>query len=417
MVVNRLLKGKGNAGRASKGTRGRNIEAPSEERLERNIKTPRDRDILLGRGRTSWSHSGNQQFRAFVGTYLKRYADATNRAEKTSTVHLIYDEIIKSGGRFLKLDSSTNTWYQVGKSIAREKIAHALRDAIGLRIKLTPPDAEDPKNQKNAAANSTRSTSRKRNSNDANRSQGSQINSQKKEAFPAGTVSTQGILAHKTTKLPPQQYLPTFEGRDAHEVKNINLTLKACPPTMHPNMQLPSAPQSMQVLLANQNTEALDDELSTGFSAMSIESLRSGKSGKSGRSRGREKSAVFELSDEFRTFRSGSAAYSSEGRSQIRQQDIPSRTRGDIYETAGDMSVGGDSLEWIRGNCIGEGMSEIGSLDDFSLTSNRTGHSRNSNKYHGASVGEMESISKGSSEKSTETEIEWRRTLKALRGV
>lgn len=114
--------------------------AEADLHLERNIETPGERDILLGRGRTSWSHSGNQQFRTFVGMYLKKYTESKSRADKTKTVHLIYEEIIEAGGRFLKLDTGTGTWYQVGRSVAREKIAHTLRDAIGLRIKLTVPD-------------------------------------------------------------------------------------------------------------------------------------------------------------------------------------------------------------------------------------------------------------------------------------
>jgi hypothetical protein len=117
-----------------------NSSVTDEQNLERNIELPGERDILLGRGRTSWSHTGNQQFRSFVGLYLKRYTDCKSRVDKTKTVHLIYDEIIHAGGRFLKLDTGTGTWYQVGKSVAREKIAHTLRDAIGLRIKLTAPE-------------------------------------------------------------------------------------------------------------------------------------------------------------------------------------------------------------------------------------------------------------------------------------
>jgi len=105
------------------------------------IETPEEFDILLGRGRTSWGHVGNKRFRAFVGLHLKQYMETSSRTEKSKIVHTIYDDIMKAGGRFLKNDPNTGLWHPVERKMAREKIAHALRDAVGMRIKLTDTSA------------------------------------------------------------------------------------------------------------------------------------------------------------------------------------------------------------------------------------------------------------------------------------
>ena len=99
------------------------------------VVNPEDFDILLGRGRTSWGHVGNKRFRSFVGVHLKQYQGTNSRTEKSKTVDAIYDDIMKVGGRFLRQDTATGLWHPVERKMAREKIAHALRDAVNQRIK------------------------------------------------------------------------------------------------------------------------------------------------------------------------------------------------------------------------------------------------------------------------------------------
>lgn len=100
------------------------------------IDTPQDFDILLGRGKTSFNHVGNRRFRVFIGLHLRRYMDASSRMEKTLVVNGVVEAIQEAGGRFLKQDSKTEKWFQVTPKMAREKVGHALRDAVGMRLKL-----------------------------------------------------------------------------------------------------------------------------------------------------------------------------------------------------------------------------------------------------------------------------------------
>ena len=107
------------------------------------IDVPLDSDILLGRTKNSWNHIGNKKFRAFVGLHLKRYMEAATRLEKTLVVNDITERVQEAGGRFLKLGKD-GRWAVVTQKTAREKVGHALRDAVGLRVKLSEATSPSP---------------------------------------------------------------------------------------------------------------------------------------------------------------------------------------------------------------------------------------------------------------------------------
>lgn len=118
----------------------------SRETSKKNItvvEEPLDYDILLGRGKTSFNHKGNHWFRVFIGLHLRQYMDAKSRMEKTLVVNAVVEAITEAGGRFLKQDSKTEKWVTVGPKKAREKVGHALRDAVGMRVKMTTTGRED----------------------------------------------------------------------------------------------------------------------------------------------------------------------------------------------------------------------------------------------------------------------------------
>jgi hypothetical protein len=119
-----------------------------------SIHTPLDSDILLGRSKASWNHVGNRKFRVFVGLHLKRYMEAATRLEKTMVVNAVVESVQQAGGRFLKLNKD-GMWYVVSQKEAREKVGHALRDAVGLRIKLSSTEApvSAPKSAQRRASN------------------------------------------------------------------------------------------------------------------------------------------------------------------------------------------------------------------------------------------------------------------------
>jgi len=119
----------------SKLARGR-TERKGKNDTTQPIDEPMDFDILLGRGKTSFNHVGNRRFRVFIGLHLRRYMDAQSRMEKTLVVNSVVEAIQEAGGRFLKQDAKSKKWFQVNSKMAREKVGHALRDAVGIRMKM-----------------------------------------------------------------------------------------------------------------------------------------------------------------------------------------------------------------------------------------------------------------------------------------
>jgi hypothetical protein len=87
-------------------------------------------DVLLGRGRGTQQHEGNQRFQAIINENKDLYNSFRSRDKKTSTTKDIVNLIKTSGeeiGRFLKFDTNSRGWVEVDDEVARVKVAQALR--------------------------------------------------------------------------------------------------------------------------------------------------------------------------------------------------------------------------------------------------------------------------------------------------
>ena len=135
-----------NSGNATNATAKNRPEPKPYGQSKDPITVPKDFDILLGRGKVAFNHHGNRRFRVFVGMHLRRYRECNSRAEKTFVVNDVTEAIHEAGGRFLKpKDKAETIWLQVSQKIAREKVGHALRDALATRLKMSnPPDPPPP---------------------------------------------------------------------------------------------------------------------------------------------------------------------------------------------------------------------------------------------------------------------------------
>lgn len=68
-----------------------------------------DNDVLLGRGRGSGHHVGNERFRALTRLRKKEYKLCNNNDRKTSIAYELYEEVVDNrGGRFLQLVNDGN---------------------------------------------------------------------------------------------------------------------------------------------------------------------------------------------------------------------------------------------------------------------------------------------------------------------
>eukprot|EP00540_Astrosyne_radiata_P001467 CAMPEP_0116848000 /NCGR_PEP_ID=MMETSP0418-20121206/14745_1 /TAXON_ID=1158023 /ORGANISM="Astrosyne radiata, Strain 13vi08-1A" /LENGTH=313 /DNA_ID=CAMNT_0004479505 /DNA_START=128 /DNA_END=1069 /DNA_ORIENTATION=+ len=88
----------------------------------------REWDVLCGRGGKSNHHPGNKRYRQVVGEMKSKYRAASAKTNKTALSRAIVDYVEGYGGRFLKKDPKTGTYFVLTKSEARKKTSQALRE-------------------------------------------------------------------------------------------------------------------------------------------------------------------------------------------------------------------------------------------------------------------------------------------------
>jgi len=87
-------------------------------------------DVLMGRGGRSNHHEGNNIYRRRVLELQPRYKTLSHK-EKTKCSADVVKWVKEGGGRFLRQDKTREDgrqWYIVPDSIARNKVAQALRE-------------------------------------------------------------------------------------------------------------------------------------------------------------------------------------------------------------------------------------------------------------------------------------------------
>jgi hypothetical protein len=93
-------------------------------------------DVVCGRGKGSYNRPGNKQFRALVHANVEEYQLARSKLDKSMIFSKIVDKVRESG-RFVK-QRKDKTWYEIGDEQAREKVGHALREALHTQEKPQP---------------------------------------------------------------------------------------------------------------------------------------------------------------------------------------------------------------------------------------------------------------------------------------
>ena len=91
--------------------------------------SPCDLDCISGRGRRVYNHIGNARFRIIISMYMDKYRKA-KKVEKARIVFSIITQFRGSGGNFVKKDRETKEWIEISDDEIKNKVSHALRDAI-----------------------------------------------------------------------------------------------------------------------------------------------------------------------------------------------------------------------------------------------------------------------------------------------
>lgn len=101
-------------------------------------------DVLSGRGGETNHHAGNIQYRQLVKMCQPAYI-AAKRRDKPKIAASIVRVVRRLGGRFLKKDTKSLSWKDVGNTKAREKTSQALREGA--------PELRGTQQQKSACSN------------------------------------------------------------------------------------------------------------------------------------------------------------------------------------------------------------------------------------------------------------------------
>lgn len=88
--------------------------------------------VICAKGKAAANHVGNKRFRQIVRFHLQKYSNASSKSDKSRIVSSIVDTIRQASqeGGFVKYDTQTGAWYEVGDHLAREKVGQTLRDAL-----------------------------------------------------------------------------------------------------------------------------------------------------------------------------------------------------------------------------------------------------------------------------------------------
>ena len=100
--------------------------------------TPGPHDVICSRGRKAKQHIGNINFHSLLSQeYANKYANAGSKLSKSLLVSEIIDRVRQSSpdGGFVKQNTKTGQWYEIGDVSAREKVSQWIRDSLSGQYK------------------------------------------------------------------------------------------------------------------------------------------------------------------------------------------------------------------------------------------------------------------------------------------
>lgn len=116
---------------------------PDQFNVEMAGYIPSDHDVICGRGRGNFSHTGNQKLLDIIRERQDDYL-RSNKRGKGALGKQILMEILMNGGRFIKLkDRDRNVWKVLNYKDVNTKIMHCIRDQINFQRKVGSKYSDD----------------------------------------------------------------------------------------------------------------------------------------------------------------------------------------------------------------------------------------------------------------------------------
>jgi hypothetical protein len=88
--------------------------------------TPGDRDVVIGKGKKYFHHSGNAMLRNLVHAMLDEYWEAQTKPDKTCIISEVVEHV-RNIGRFVKRDVASGKWVHAEDLLCREKCSQTFR--------------------------------------------------------------------------------------------------------------------------------------------------------------------------------------------------------------------------------------------------------------------------------------------------
>ncbi|GKY94838.1 hypothetical protein MPSEU_000449000 [Mayamaea pseudoterrestris] len=104
---------------------------PLQRKHASHPREPLPNDVVCGRGKGSYNCPGNRKFRAVVKKYMHQYVTAKTKVDKSTVLQAVLNSFVSAtNGRFVKYDKSLQTYVEIPLHEAREKVGHAMREAL-----------------------------------------------------------------------------------------------------------------------------------------------------------------------------------------------------------------------------------------------------------------------------------------------
>ena len=161
------------------------------------------------------SLTGNQRLRLIVDTFVDKYANSTSRQDKSDILSTIVNTVRGSSpnGGFVKEDTTTGRWFEVGDFLAREKVSQAFRDALSHSYRSSKKFKHEKRRKRDRAAKLARQMAEGKTGADAKPAKKKSGSSAAKKP-PASPLQRRGklsILREEKTS-PSMAYIPARQG-------------------------------------------------------------------------------------------------------------------------------------------------------------------------------------------------------------
>lgn len=117
------------------------LKSLKDAQSKKNLNTsyePSEYDVICGRGKGHYNQPGNKRFRKIIVSYLHEYKNLKSKIDKTLLLNRIIDDVRSQNNgkaKFIRRIRKNNCWEELGDEHSREKVGHAIREALAPRYK------------------------------------------------------------------------------------------------------------------------------------------------------------------------------------------------------------------------------------------------------------------------------------------